>query len=165
MKHILPYRVGIGFDAHLLKKGRPLILGGIHIPCSYGLMGYSDADVLVHSIIDALLGALALPDIGTLFPDSDPKYQNACSTELLQTVVKRINRSGWQVAQIDSILITDIPRLTPFVVAIRENVAKQLKIAPVLIGLKAKTTEGTRIALKRKSIAALSIALLVPQKR
>lgn len=165
MKHIPPYRAGIGFDAHLLKKGRPLILGGVTIPCSYGLMGHSDADVLVHSIIDALLGALALPDIGTLFPDCDPKYHNACSTKLLQTVLKRIKRLGWQVAQIDSILITDIPRLAPFVVAIKENVAKQLKIAPALIGLKAKTTEGTRIALNRKSIAALSIALLVPQKR
>jgi 2-C-methyl-D-erythritol 2,4-cyclodiphosphate synthase len=165
LKHISPYRTGIGFDAHLLKKGRPLILGGVNIPCSYGLIGHSDADVLVHSIIDALLGAMAMPDIGTIFPDTDPKYRNSCSIELLRTVFKLIERSGWQVAQIDSVLITDLPRLTPFADAIRKNVATQLKIAPTFIGLKAKTTEGTRIALVRKSIAALSIALLVPKGR
>jgi 2-C-methyl-D-erythritol 2,4-cyclodiphosphate synthase len=165
LKHISPYRTGIGFDAHLLKKGRPLILGGVNIPCPYGLIGHSDADVLVHSIIDALLGAMAMPDIGTLFPDTDPQYLNVCSINLLQIVLQRIKRNGWQVAQMDSIIITDLPRLAPFVAPIRKSLAAQLKIASGLIGLKAKTTEGTEIALKRKSVAALSIVLLVPRKR
>lgn len=130
----------------------------------YHLIGHSDADVLIHSLIDALLGAMALPDIGTMFPDTEPEYKNANSIELLQIVARRIKRSGWRVAQTDSTLVTDIPRLAPFIPSIRKNLAKTLKITPQFVGLKAKTTEGTRVALVRKSIAAFSIALLVSDR-
>lgn len=164
MKPIPRYRIGIGFDAHVLKRGGKLRLGGVNFSVPYHLIGYSDADVLIHSLIDALLGAMALPDIGTIFPDTEPEYKDANSIELLQIVVRRIKRSGWRVAQIDSTLITDIPHLAPFIPSIRENLATTLKITPEFVGLKAKTTEGTRVALVRKSIAAFSIALLVSDR-
>lgn len=160
MKSITPYRIGIGFDAHLLKQGRRLILGGVNIPGDLGLTGHSDADVLIHSLIDALLGAMALPDIGTLFPDTDAKYKDADSTSLLKVVLRIIKRSGGRVLQTDSSIITDLPRLTPFIPIIRQNLASIFQIPPDRIGLKAKTTEGTRIALARRSIAVISTALI-----
>ncbi|MGQ9678536.1 MAG: 2-C-methyl-D-erythritol 2,4-cyclodiphosphate synthase [bacterium] len=164
MKSTLPYRIGIGFDAHVLKRGGKLRLGGVDFPVFYRLIGHSDADVLVHSLIDALLGAMAMPDIGTMFPDTQPEYKDANSIELLQIVVRLIKSSGWRVAQTDSTLVTDIPHIAPFIASIRENLATTLKIAPEYVGLKAKTTEGTRVALVRKSIAAISITMLVPNK-
>lgn len=155
------FRLGIGFDAHRFKRGRRLLLGGMEIDFQLGLSGYSDADVLLHALIDAIAGALALPDIGTLFPDSDPKYQDADSEELLRIVLKKIKRIHWQIAQIDAILICDQPRLNPYIPAIRNHLASLLKLNPDRIGLKAKTTEGTQIALPQKSISAIVISLLV----
>lgn len=139
-------------------------MGGVNLPVPYHLIGHSDADVLIHSLIDALLGAMALPDIGTMFPDTEPEYKDANSSDLLQIVVRRIKESGWRVAQTDSTLVTDIPHLAPIIPSIRENLAPTLKIPPEFVGLKAKTTEGTRVALVRKSIAAFSIALLVSDR-
>lgn len=139
-------------------------MGGVNFPVPYHLIGHSDADVLIHSLIDGLLGAMALPDIGTMFPDTEPEHKDANSSDLLQIVVQRIKRSGWRVAQTDSTVVTDIPHLAPFIPSIRENLATTLKITPEFVGLKAKTTEGTRVALVRKSIAAFSIALLVSDR-
>ncbi|MGQ9707522.1 MAG: 2-C-methyl-D-erythritol 2,4-cyclodiphosphate synthase [bacterium] len=161
MKGKLPYRIGIGFDAHQFKRGRRLRLGGTEIDFHLGLFGYSDADVLLHALIDALTGALALPDIGTLFPDSDPKYKHADSQQLLRNVLKRIKQTHYQIAQIDAILICDQPKLTPHIPAIRHHLASLLKVPQDRIGLKAKTTEATRIALPRKSISVILIAFLV----
>lgn len=161
MKNTIPYRIGLGFDAHRLKKGRPLVLGGTFIDFDYGLVGHSDADVLMHALIDALLGALALPDIGTIFPDTDPQYHNIESKKLLRLVMSRVHRAKYRIAQVDSVLICDLPKISPYVRQIRENLAHLLKIPPDRIGIKAKTTEGTQLALPNKSISALVITLLV----
>lgn len=161
---MIPYRIGIGFDSHCLKKGRRLILGGTEIKFHLGLSGHSDADVLLHALIDAITGALALPDIGTLFPDTNPQYQNADSRKLLKTVLKKVKQKRWRVAQIDAILICDQPTLTNHIPEIRSHIASILKIPLDRIGIKAKTTEGTLIALPAKSITALAIALLILQK-
>ncbi len=160
MKRSLPYRVGIGFDAHSLAKHRRLILGGVNIPYYLGLEGHSDADVLTHAIIDAILGAIAMPDIGTIFPDTNPKYKDADSLELLKNVIKSAKKTGWFPAQIDCIIIVDEPFLTPYIPTIREKLTSILKITPDRIGLKAKTTEGTRVALPKKSIASFAMVLL-----
>ncbi|MEO0005309.1 MAG: 2-C-methyl-D-erythritol 2,4-cyclodiphosphate synthase [candidate division WOR-3 bacterium] len=164
LKGIIPYRIGIGFDSHCLKKGRRLILGGIEIKFHLGLSGHSDADVLLHALIDALTGALGMPDIGTLFPDNDPKYQNASSEKLLKIVLDKVKQKRWQVAQIDTVIICDQPKLTDHFPSVRNHLSKKLNIPSDRIGLKAKTTEGTRIALPEKSISALVTALLVPQR-
>jgi 2-C-methyl-D-erythritol 2,4-cyclodiphosphate synthase len=164
LNNLIPYRIGLGFDAHRLKKGRKLILGGTEIAFNYGLAGHSDADVLLHALIDALLGALALPDIGTLFPDTDPRFRNMDSRKLLKGVLSRINRTKYRIAQIDSVLICDQPQISPVVNQIRQNLSTLIKVRADCIGIKAKTTEGTRLALPGKSISVLVIALLVKAK-
>jgi len=163
LKGNIPFRIGIGLDAHQLKKGRQLLLGGVRIPFTLGLDGHSDADVLIHALIDALCGTLGLPDIGTQFPDTDPKYHNADSRELFKTVLAQITRAGYRIAQIDAILVCDLPKLSPYVPEIRKSLARLTKIPDDLIGIKAKTTEGTRLALPQKSITALVTVLLVTQ--
>ncbi len=160
LKHFLPYRIGIGFDAHLLTKQRQLILGGVIIPYRFGLKGHSDADVLTHAIIDAILGAMAMPDIGTLFPDTEPNYKDAYSLELLNTVINSVRKTGWQPVQIDCVITADEPLLHSHIPAIRKKLALTLKIPQDVIGLKAKTTEGTRVALPKKSISAIAVVLL-----
>lgn len=160
MKHRIPFRIGIGFDAHCLKKDRKLLLGGVEIPSDWGLSGYSDADVLLHAVIDALLGACALPDIGQQFPDSCPSYRHANSQQLLKTVIQMLKRRRYRIVQLDSILIADQPKIAPHTEEIRANLSRLLKIPSHLIGIKAKTTEGTRLALPRKSISALVTILL-----
>jgi len=156
----LPWRIGIGFDAHRLKKGRKLMLGGTEIPSAYGLAGHSDADVLLHALIDGLLGALALPDIGQQFPDTDPAFRNADSRQLLKTVLRMVRQKGYRLLQLDSTLVTDRPKLASHIPDIRQNLARLLKIPENRIGIKAKTTEGTRLALPEKSISALVTVLL-----
>ncbi len=141
------------------------MLGGTQIPSACGLAGYSDADVLLHALIDGLLGALALPDIGQQFPDTDPAYRNVDSRQLLKTVLRMVSRSGYRLLQLDSILVTDQPKLAPRIPEIRENLARLLKIPENCIGIKAKTTEGTRLALPEKSISALVTVLLVKAGR
>ncbi|MEO0021104.1 MAG: 2-C-methyl-D-erythritol 2,4-cyclodiphosphate synthase [candidate division WOR-3 bacterium] len=164
MSNRLPWRLGIGFDAHCLKKGRKLMLGGTEIPAAYGLAGHSDADVLLHALIDGLLGALALPDIGQLFPDTDPAYRNADSRQLLKTVLRMVRQKGYRLLQLDSILVTDRTKLAPHIPEIRQNLACLLKVPENCIGIKAKTTEGTRLALPEKSISALVTVLLAAVK-
>jgi 2-C-methyl-D-erythritol 2,4-cyclodiphosphate synthase len=153
-------RVGLGFDAHNLKRGRRLVLGGVHIPSPSGLTGHSDADVLLHAITDALLGAAALPDIGTMFPDTDPKFRNARSSDLLRRACTLVRRRGWRPATIDCIVVCDQPRLAPHTETIRASIARLLGLEPHLVGVKSKTTEGTNLAIPGKSIAALATALL-----
>lgn len=150
----------MGFDAHFLRAGRPLRLGGVTIPCALGLDGHSDADVLLHALMDAVLGALAQPDIGMLFPDTDAAFKDADSTELTARVIRRAGESGASVRNIDCVLVCDQPKLSPFHQVIRESIANLLGIAPDAVGLKAKTTEGTAFAHGSGSIAALVVVLV-----
>jgi 2-C-methyl-D-erythritol 2,4-cyclodiphosphate synthase len=154
-------RIGIGFDAHAFTEDRRLVLGGVVIPDSPGLAGHSDADVLLHALMDAILGAAALPDIGTLFPDTDAAYRDADSTELLKQVRRRATRAGYRIVNVDCVLVCDKPRLIPHVAAIRTNLARLLRIPEDCVGLKAKTTEGTRLAIPGRSIAAMVTSLLL----
>lgn len=137
------------------------MLGGVRIPHPTGLMGHSDADVLLHAITDAMLGALALPDIGVAFPDDDERYRDADSAVLLGEVSRRVRRRGWQVGNVDCVLVCDTPRLAQHFPIIRERLAALLNATPDCIGLKAKTTEGTMLARPQRSIAALAVVLLV----
>jgi len=154
------YRTGLGFDAHELVAGRRLMLGGVHIPSKLGLAGHSDADVLLHALTDALLGALALPDIGALFPDTDAKWKDAASELMLKGTYQRVRAKGFRLVNADCVLVCDQPKLVPHSVAIRASIARMLGVPVDRIGLQAKTTEGTRLALKRKSIAAMAIVLV-----
>jgi len=154
------YRTGLGFDAHELVSGRRLMLGGIHIPSRLGLRGHSDADVLLHALTDALLGALALPDIGTLFPDTDAKWKDAPSELMLNGAYGRVRARGYQLVNADCILVCDQPKLRQQSAAIRQSIGRMLDVPPDRIGLQAKTTEGTQLALRSKSIAALAVVLV-----
>lgn len=141
------------------------MLGGVHIPSRLGLRGHSDADVLLHALTDALLGALALPDIGTLFPDTDARWKDASSDLMLRDAYKRVKTRGFRLANADCVLVCDRPKLQPHYPAIRENIAGILQVPLDRIGLKAKTTEGTQLALKNKSIAAMAVVLVTRAAR
>ena len=136
------------------------MLGGVRIPSKLGLLGHSDADVLLHALTDALLGSLALRDIGTLFPDTDPKWKDADSAMMLGAAYRNVTSKGYLLMNADCVLVCDRPLLSPHSKAIRRNIARILNVQPDRIGLKAKTTEGTQLALKRKSIAAFAIVLV-----
>jgi 2-C-methyl-D-erythritol 2,4-cyclodiphosphate synthase len=135
-------RIGYGWDSHEFKPGIPLKIGGITLPHDKGLGGHSDGDVLLHALTDALLGALAAPDIGSLFPPSDPQWKNADSALFLQEALKRVQAAGYKIANVDSTLILDAPKIGPHSAAIRAHVAKLLGIPLDCVGLKAKTPEG-----------------------
>jgi len=135
-------RVGYGWDSHEFKAGIPLKIGGITLPHDKGLGGHSDGDVLLHAITDALLGAIAAPDIGTLFPPSDPRWKGADSAVFLHEALKRASAAGYTVVNVDSTLILTAPKIGPYSESIRKHVADLLSIAPDCIGLKAKTPEG-----------------------
>jgi len=154
------YRIGIGYDIHRLVKGRKLILGGVDIPSSKGLLGHSDADVLTHAVIDALLGALAMGDIGGHFPDCDPKYRGASSIKLLQAVAQIVREKGFIVGNIDTVIIAEEPKLASFKEKIRVKIAAALKIKADLVSIKAKTNEGLDEVGAKKAIACHAIALL-----
>ena len=136
------------------------MLGGVHIPSRLGLLGHSDADVLLHALTDALLGSLALPDIGTLFSDTDPKWKDAPSELMLRDAYRRVGVKGFRLLNVDCVLVCDRPKLLPHSLAIRRSIAGMLDVPIDRIGLKAKTTEGTLLALKRKSIAAMAVVLV-----
>ena len=136
------------------------MLGGVHIPSKVGLLGHSDADVLLHALTDALLGALALPDIGTLFPDTDTKWKDASSGLMLKDAYRRVRAKGFRLVNADCVLVCDQPKLQPHYAAIRESMASLLAVPIDRIGLNAKTTEGALLALKRKSIAAMAVVLV-----
>lgn len=154
------YRVGIGYDIHRLVEGRELIIGGVRITHEKGLLGHSDADVLVHAIIDALLGALALDDIGTLFPDTDPKYKNIDSTILLRHVYDIIKNEGYVINNIDSNIIAQNPKMMPYIPKMKEILAGVLQIAPNDISIKAKTKEKLDAVGENKAIESNAIVTL-----
>lgn len=153
-------RVGIGYDFHRLVGGRRLILGGVDIPHTKGLAGHSDGDVLTHAICDAVLGAAGLGDLGQHFPDSDPKWKDARSLDLLARVVEMANEQGLRIAQVDSVIIAQEPKLAPCFALMRERLAATLGIEPAQINVKAKTTEGLEAIGRGEAMAAQAIVLL-----
>lgn len=155
------FRVGIGIDAHAFVPGRPLVLGGEHIPHELGLAGHSDADVLLHAICDALLGAAALGDIGQHFPDTDPAFAGISSLELLCRVIKLLGKAGYGVFQVDGCIIAAAPRLAPHYAAMRRTIARALGVDASRVGLKATTTEGLGFTGRREGIAAQAVCLIV----
>ena len=152
-------RIGIGYDIHQLTQDRDLILGGVKIPYEYGLLGHSDADVLVHSIIDALLGSVALRDIGYHFPDTDSKYKDADSLKLLDCTVELLKKEGYKIVNIDSNIICQKPKLAEYIDKMRENIAESCKIDINQVSVKAKTNEKQDSTGMGKSIAAQAVAL------
>ncbi|MDQ7793391.1 MAG: 2-C-methyl-D-erythritol 2,4-cyclodiphosphate synthase [bacterium] len=155
-------RVGLGQDAHRLVAGRELVLGGVRVPYALGLDGHSDADVLAHAIIDALLGAMGDADIGTHFPPGDPAYKDASSLDLLARVGTLIRGRGYVVGNIDATVLADEPRLAPHSAEMRRRLAQALAIEPHQINVKAKTMEGMGFVGRREGLAALAVALLEP---
>jgi 2-C-methyl-D-erythritol 2,4-cyclodiphosphate synthase len=153
-------RVGIGFDVHRLVDGRKCIVGGVEIPHSKGLLGHSDADVLTHSICDALLGAAGLGDIGTYFPDNDPKFKNIDSQILLKQVKDEISKLGFEIENIDSIVMVEKPKINPHSKEMKAVLSKTLGIEETKIGIKATTTEKLGFIGREEGIAAQSVALL-----
>jgi 2-C-methyl-D-erythritol 2,4-cyclodiphosphate synthase len=153
-------RVGSGFDVHALVEGRPLMLGGVAIPHSHGLLGHSDADVLLHAVADALLGALALGDLGHWFPPDDPRYADADSAGLLAQVVAEVLQRGWHTTNLDCTVIAERPRLAPYVPAMRERLAAILGVALERVSVKATSTEGLGFTGRGEGIAAQAIVLL-----
>ena len=157
------FRIGQGFDIHKLVEGRKLIIGGIEIDYPKGLLGHSDADVLIHSIIDALLGALALGDIGTHFPDNDPQYKNIDSTILLRKTKKLIEEKGYKINNLDNTIFAQEPKMKPYIPLIQEKLSQILEIDKDLISIKAKTMEGQDSVGEKKSISTQSVALLIKE--
>lgn len=153
-------RIGHGYDVHRLAEGRTLIIGGVKIPYEKGLLGHSDADVLVHAIMDALLGALALGDIGMHFPDSDPAYKNADSLVLLRQVLLLVQKEGMHIVNIDSTILAQAPKLAPYIASMRKNLAMTLELAENCINIKATTEEGLGFTGRKEGIAAHAVCLL-----
>ncbi len=153
-------KIGIGYDIHRLEIGRKLIIGGVLIPYEKGLLGHSDADVLVHAIIDSLLGALALPDIGTLFPDTDNKYKDADSIELLKEVYGIVNSKGYMISNLDTNIIAQAPKMMTFIPMMKEVLAKTLNLTLENISIKAKTKEHLDSVGEGNAIEAQAIVLL-----
>lgn len=155
-----PIRIGNGYDIHQLAADRPLILGGVEIPHELGLLGHSDADVLTHAIMDAMLGALSLGDIGHYFPPTDPQWAGSDSLVLLSKVHQIIRDKGWQVGNIDSVVVAERPKLKPHILAMRERIATILQVQPDQIGIKATTNEKLGPVGREEGIAAYAVALL-----
>ena len=153
-------RIGHGYDVHRLVENRKLILGGVEIPHSLGLLGHSDADVLTHALMDALLGALALGDIGHLFPDSDPAYEGADSIELLKAVMQRIRAEGYQLGNADVTVLAQAPKLAPHIGAMRQRLADAMDCTVSQVSVKATTEEGLGFTGAKEGIAAHAVVLL-----
>lgn len=154
------YRIGLGYDIHKLTTGRELIIGGVKITHEKGLLGHSDADVLIHAIIDAMLGALALSDIGTLFPDTDKKYKDADSTVLLEKVYEKILEKGWQIVNIDSNIIAQEPKMMPYIPKMKKVLCNILEIEPEELSIKAKTNENLDAVGQKLAIEAHAVIML-----
>ena len=157
---MLKYRIGQGSDIHVLTENRDFILGGIKIPYEKGFKAHSDGDVLIHAIIDALFGALGMDDIGAHFPDTDEKYKNADSSELLKETIKIIREKGWEINNIDSTIHAQAPKLRPYVEKIRKNLAEILEIEEENISVKAKTGEGVDAVGKKIAVRTDCVVLL-----
>ena len=154
------FRVGLGYDIHKLVEGRPLIIGGIESPYEKGLLGHSDADVLIHAIIDAMLGALALSDIGTHFPDTDPKYKGISSVELLKNVIGLIHEKGYVINNIDSNIILQEPKMKPHIPNMVKNLSKIMGIDASQLSIKAKTNEQMDAVGEKFAIEASAVVML-----
>ncbi|XP_038877996.1 2-C-methyl-D-erythritol 2,4-cyclodiphosphate synthase, chloroplastic [Benincasa hispida] len=157
----LPFRVGHGFDLHRLEPGYPLIIGGISIPHDRGCEAHSDGDVLLHCVVDAILGALGLPDIGQIFPDSDPKWKGAPSSVFMKEAVRLMHEAGYDIGNLDATLILQRPKLSPHKEAIRANLSELLGVDPSVVNLKAKTHEKVDSLGENRSIAAHTVVLLM----
>jgi 2-C-methyl-D-erythritol 2,4-cyclodiphosphate synthase len=153
-------RIGQGFDVHVLAEGRQLIIGGVTIPYERGLVGHSDADVLLHAICDALIGAAALGDIGKHFPDTDPRYAGIDSRKLLRDVAQLLHVRGYRVVNIDSTVIAQAPKLAPFISTMRENIAADVGVAAEEVNVKAKTAERLGAIGRGEGIAAEAVVLI-----
>lgn len=153
-------RIGHGYDVHRLVEGRKLILGGVEIPYERGLLGHSDADVLTHAVMDALLGACALGDIGHLFPDSDPAYAGADSLRLLDEVMSRLHAQGFRVGNVDATVLAQAPKLAPHLPAIRRNLADRLQVPLSRVSVKATTEEGLGFTGTGEGMAAHAVCLV-----
>lgn len=154
-------RIGHGYDVHKFSEDRKLILGGVDIPHEKGLLGHSDADVLVHAVMDSMLGALALGDIGKHFPDSDPEYSGADSLKLLSAVNELVEKEGYTIGNVDSTILCQVPKLAPHIIKMRENIASACKCDVGRISVKATTEEGLGFTGKKEGIAAHCVCLLM----
>lgn len=155
-------RTGIGFDAHAFAPGRMLVLGGVNIPFEKKLAGHSDADVLIHAVMDALLGAAGMGDIGQHFPDTDEEYLGISSLVLLQEVAAKVKEAGYRIVNIDSVIIAEKPKVAPLREKMRMNISEALRMSWDDVGVKATTTEGMGFAGRGEGIAAMATALLEP---
>ena len=158
---MMQFRVGTGFDVHALVENRPLILAGVQIPYEKGLLGHSDADVALHALMDALLGAAGKGDIGKHFPDTDAEYEGADSRRLLRTVVEMLQEDGWQVNNADVTIIAQKPKLAPFIAAMRTLVAQDLGVLEEAVNIKATTTEKLGFTGRGEGIAAEAVASII----
>lgn len=153
-------RIGMGYDVHAFSKARKLIIGGVEIPCDRGLLGHSDADVLVHSIMDAILGGLALGDIGKHFPDTDPKYKDISSLDLLKKVNLIMKENDYEIGNIDATIVAQVPKMAPYIEDMRLNIAKVLSCRVEDINIKATTTEWLGFEGREEGIGSYAITLL-----
>jgi 2-C-methyl-D-erythritol 2,4-cyclodiphosphate synthase len=156
-------RIGIGYDVHRLVAGRDLVIGGVNIPFAKGLLGHSDADVLCHALMDALLGAAGLPDIGHLFPDSDDTFKDARSLDLLREVVRKIREGGYVILNVDAVVVAEKPKIAPYIGEMKENLAEVMGIPITSVGVKATTTEGLDFIGDGLGMACHAVALLEEQ--
>ncbi len=165
MSELLNFRVGIGYDVHPLDRGLPLILGGVSIPFDYGLAGYSDADVLVHAIIDALLGAASLGDIGNRFPAGDPRFKGISSLLLLKETLALLGEAGYAVGNIDSVIVAERPRFSIYIAEMQKNIAETLDMPAGNVSVKATTTEKLGFTGRGEGIAAYAVTFLRTKQR
>lgn len=159
----MEYRSGIGYDVHILTKGRKLILGGVEVPYEMGLLGHSDADVLVHAVMDALLGAAALGDIGKHFPDTDDRYSGADSIELLRSVGELLGKKGYKIVNIDAVVVAQAPKLARYIEAMRIRIAEALKIELPRVSVKATTTERLGFEGRGEGISAQAVCSIAAE--
>ncbi len=153
-------RIGHGYDVHKLVEGRKCIIGGVDIPSPLGLLGHSDADVLLHAVSDALLGACAMGDIGHLFPDTDDKWKGADSLELLKEVVRQVNEKGYKIVNIDSTILAQTPKMAPYIIDMRKNIAVACNVDTDCVSVKATTEEGLGFTGNKQGIAAHAVCLV-----
>jgi len=157
-------RIGHGYDVHRLVEGRPLILGGVQVSYERGLLGHSDADVLTHAVMDALIGALGLGDIGRHFPDTDEKYRGADSLALLEHVIELVRREGYTIGNIDATIIAQQPKLAPYIEEMKQNLARVMGACPSAVNIKATTEEGLGFSGAGDGMAAHAVVILVKEK-
>jgi len=154
------FRIGIGFDAHRFAPKRRLLLGGFEIPHDQGLLGHSDADVLLHALSDALLGAAGLGDLGSIFPDSDPQWKDAPSRVFVEQILLMLNQQGWSVVNLDLTVIAQVPKIAPHRAAIKSSIASLLKLPEDQVSVKATTSDGMGFTGRKEGIAAQAVALI-----